>query len=724
MLDDKYRIGVEREGLKCTKDGYLSNTKNSTLFDDYGKNSFLGTDFGEAQLEFRTPVCGSITECYDKLYNITDIALNEIRKSNELLWPYSMPCIIPVDDKIIYKSKKEEEYDSILFKKYSKEMFYMSGIHVNFSITKNFYKEMKKINDQLPKNIDDAYMKIMQTFVCKSWILIYLFGATPLQYGENSFRCKHSIRNSNTQGFKNNNLIEINLKTKQDYIDSIKKNISSGLITSTRELYIPMRAKGATRKNAHDYELEDLENNEINHIEARIFDLNPFDKCGISEDQLGFIIAFLFNCLVDENIQDINYRTIAENGISREEYKIIENEIRSISKTNNQFNLGLNSSIMKITQEFKRNRTYASQVEEFISSKGYIKGFIELANTYSKEAYSHSYSIKDKNKTICSVTAAIMKDALSSGIDYKVIEGRPYDSFVEFIKGNHHEYIHGGTRTRKDSYIFPYLTNDKYFAKDLMTKNKILVPDGVLITKKQTKKEQEKVYSKFYDKPCVVKPRTTNSGTGITVFGQPVEKKNLESAIEYAFHFDNSVIVENYFKGNEYRLVVINGKCISVVLRRSASVVGNGKNSIKELMELKDKEPWHRFLGCRMVIDEPLKYFLASQNLTLDYIPQKGKRIYLRENSNCSTGGESIDVTEKIPSRFKEIAEKAAKLFNAKVCGVDMLIDDFDKNSYNIIEINEDPGYDLNEWPYEGKECKIGLEIFKMLGFFKQIGEK
>ena len=53
-----------------------------------------------------------------------------------------------------------------------------------------------------------------------------------------------------------------------------------------------------------------------------------------------------------------------------------------------------------------------------------------------------------------------------------------------------------------------------------------------------------------------------------------------------------------------------------------------------------------------------------------------------------------------------------------------MLIDDFDKNSYNIIEINEDPGYDLNEWPYEGKECKIGLETFKMLGLCKQKGSK
>ena len=120
-----------------------------------------------------------------------------------------------------------------------------------------------------------------------------------------------------------------------------------------------------------------------------------------------------------------------------------------------------------------------------------------------------------------------------------------------------------------------------------------------------------------------------------------------------------------------------------------------------------------------MKIDEPLKMFLAYQNLSLDYIPKEGERIYLRENSNCSTGGESINVTDQIPSKFKKIAEKAAKVFKAKVCGVDIIINDLTKDNYAIIEINDDPGYDINEWPYEGKEVKIGLEILKMLKLVK-----
>ena len=89
--------------------------------------------------------------------------------------------------------------------------------------------------------------------------------------------------------------------------------------------------------------------------------------------------------------------------------------------------------------------------------------------------------------------------------------------------------------------------------------------------------------------------------------------------------------------------------------------------------------------------------------------------MFLRTNSNCSTGGESIDMTPMMPEKFKRIAEKAAKSFDAKICGVDIIIDDVEKDDYSIIEINDNPGYSINQWPYEGKGQKIGLSILKLL---------
>ena len=68
-----------------------------------------------------------------------------------------------------------------------------------------------------------------------------------------------------------------------------------------------------------------------------------------------------------------------------------------------------------------------------------------------------------------------------------------------------------------------------------------------------------------------------------------------------------------------------------------------------------------------------------------------------------------------MPTKFKKIAEKAAKAFDAKICGVDIIIDDLEKDDYSIIEINDNPGYSINEWPYEGRGEKIGISILRLL---------
>ena len=68
-----------------------------------------------------------------------------------------------------------------------------------------------------------------------------------------------------------------------------------------------------------------------------------------------------------------------------------------------------------------------------------------------------------------------------------------------------------------------------------------------------------------------------------------------------------------------------------------------------------------------------------------------------------------------MPEKFKKIAEKMAKAFNSKICGVDIIIDNLEKDEYTMIEINDNPGISINEWPYEGKGRKIGLDILKLL---------
>ena len=115
--------------------------------------------------------------------------------------------------------------------------------------------------------------------------------------------------------------------------------------------------------------------------------------------------------------------------------------------------------------------------------------------------------------------------------------------------------------------------------------------------------------------------------------------------------------------------------------------------------------------------------FLKEQGLDFNYIPKKGEIIYLRENSNISTGGDSIDFTDDIHESYKKIAIEAAKSVNAKITGVDMMIQDINKeaceNGYGIIEINFNPAIHIHCYPYKGLNRKVGEKVLNLL--FKEI---
>lgn len=715
---NKYRIGLEVEKLRCTSNGKLSLKKHPIEFGNKFKNRFFSTDFGEAQMELRTPICCSTEECYTKLDAITNIALNVLNKKNELLWPYSMPCILPKKEDFLFGEYGEEkathEYEMALVEKYGYKMHCISGVHVNFSTNKKFLKEIKKVYSNIPNSLDEVYLKIMRNFLKKAGILAYFLCASPIDYKNNQFS-KMSIRNG-TKGFANKKSLNIDLSSRLNYIKCIQDNIKKGNIMCASEFYTPIRAKSKDKENL----LDDLQKKEIDHLEVRICDLNPFDKCGFSKNDMDFTIAFLFYCLVDNTEFLLDYKDVADNGIDEKQRNKIMKEIEKISKINTKLGLDLQDGINEKIELCKNKKTRAQKVIDYCKKNGLIESMIKLAKKYAEDAYKNRYMIKQYPHLEGS-TVAVIKDALIQGIDFKIVNEDT--CFIQLIQDKHKEYIVQATRTNRDSYIFPVITDDKYFAKKLIRENGLVVSEGVMINKSITDKELKELINSLSKKPIVIKPRTTNCGVGITIFKQKGNKSQIRSAIRYAFEYGNDVLIENYAKGKEYRFVVINGKCESVIWRRSASVVGNGKNTIKELIKMKNREPWHYLLQNEVVVDGIVKRYLKAQGLTFDSIPKKDERVFLRDNSNTSTGGESIEMTDVMPERFKKIAEKVSKLFNAKICGVDIIIDELDKEEYTIVEINDNPGISINEWPYEGEGKNIGTKILELLGFKQEIIE-
>ncbi len=312
-------------------------------------------------------------------------------------------------------------------------------------------------------------------------------------------------------------------------------------------------------------------------------------------------------------------------------------------------------------------------------------------------------------------TIVLIKSAISNGIKYEIIDENK--SFIKLYDNMHTEYVVQATKTSKDKDTFPFISDNKALVKKILREHNISVPDGVVINSYMKKYDQNRLIKPFEGNRIVVKPNTTNCGIGITVFNKIPTKKETDHAIRKAFKYDSNVILEDFKEGKEYRFLVIGNKCICVVHRRNASVVGNGKNTIRELINIKNEEPWHYVQKTLIVIDKSMERLLKKQNLTLESIPQKDERIFVRHNSNISTGGESIDVTDKMPEDFKKIAEKATKLFDAKICGVDMIINDTKKSDYSIVELNDNPGIDICEWPYEGEGQHVGDEILKLLKF-------
>lgn len=192
-----------------------------------------------------------------------------------------------------------------------------------------------------------------------------------------------------------------------------------------------------------------------------------------------------------------------------------------------------------------------------------------------------------------------------------------------------------------------------------------------------------------------------------------------------AFEHDTAILIETFLPGLEFRFLTMGNEVVAVLHRRPANVVGDGVTSIEGLIEKKNEHPYRGDGQTsplkKIELDDQSLMFLRQQILTAKAIPPKGEMIFLRGNSNISTGGDSIDYTDKMHPDFIAKALAAAKAFNAKFCGVDMIIEDYEnpQSIYGIIELNFNPMIVMHAFPLEGKERRLGYNILKTIGLAK-----
>ncbi|HYR29202.1 MAG TPA: cyanophycin synthetase [Thermoanaerobaculia bacterium] len=221
--------------------------------------------------------------------------------------------------------------------------------------------------------------------------------------------------------------------------------------------------------------------------------------------------------------------------------------------------------------------------------------------------------------------------------------------------------------------------------------------------------------------PVVVKPLDASQGRGIVTNIRTEEE--LAAAFEAAKSYRNVIVVEKYIPGRDFRLLVINNKLIAAAERVPAHVTGDGEHTIKELVEIANRDPrrgeGHEKVLTRIKLDEITERLLALRGMTLDTIPEGGQVVHLKTTANLSTGGTSIDVTDRVHPANIELAERIGHLVDLDICGVDIVAPDIEtpltENGGGIVEVNAAPGFRMHTHPTAGRSRPVGEAVIDML---------
>lgn len=293
-------FGLEKESLRVDENGYLAHTRHPFPYDDH-----IVRDFCENQTEINTPVLKSAREAVESLNGYYQQIQKKLASlpNREYLWPFSNPPYIRDENDIPiahFEGGKASKttYRKYLSDRYGRYKMTFSGIHVNFS----FADELLEKDFAVSKETDfieyknQLYVTLAEQATAYGWILVAVTAASPLM--DSSFVEKGTFDRDTFNGMASARCSEMgywnffapifdysNIRT---YADSIQQYVDDGLLKFPTELYYPIRLKPGGLNN-----LNTLREEGVNHIELRMFDLNPLIPCGIEEKDVVFAHLFL-----------------------------------------------------------------------------------------------------------------------------------------------------------------------------------------------------------------------------------------------------------------------------------------------------------------------------------------------------------------------------------------------------------------------------------------------
>lgn len=310
---------------------------------------------------------------------------------------------------------------------------------------------------------------------------------------------------------------------------------------------------------------------------------------------------------------------------------------------------------------------------------------------------------------------SFLKSALDNGISVK-----PIDCEKSLVRLDHE-----GTAVFCQGHIplstrLGQFTKNKCVTKTILDEVSIRVPKG--FTALDYNDSLRLIKKNKINYPVIVKPVDGSRAAGVSWNIQ--SDRELESAIynlrgaqkkHPKFLKSRKILIEEMFIGDEYRILVLNDRVLSVVKKIPASITGDGKSTIAQLITKFNKT---RLRGFKLVIDDVVRKTLKDNKLNLSSVLSNNYTLKLRNNLNMSDGGRCIEWTKKMHPYFKEVCVKAVEILGGSIGGVDLIAPDVSKasNNYVILEVNPNPYYNMHEKPLvEGKGIDVSKIILKSI---------
>jgi len=312
-------------------------------------------------------------------------------------------------------------------------------------------------------------------------------------------------------------------------------------------------------------------------------------------------------------------------------------------------------------------------------------------------------------------TASLVRAAEERGIPYQRLNEH---SLVQFGHGRYQQRIQA-TITSKTPHIAVEISCDKEDTHTLLKDLGLPVPVQALV-----RGEADCVRAaQTIGYPVVVKPLDANHGRGVSINLANDEQVRVAFAKALENARGRSVLVESYVEGFDHRMLVVNGELVAVAKRVPGHVVGDGRQTIGQLVDEVNQDPrrgiGHEKVLTRLELDHQAERLMQAAGHDRDTVLPDGEVFYLRSTANLSTGGTAIDMTDVVHPDNREMAQRAVRAVGLDVGGVDFLTRDISR-SYKevggaIVEVNAAPGFRMHVAPSEGRPRDVAGKVMDML---------